>query len=252
MDPTQAYSADRSLKGKLRRRYARLVHRRPARLDLDGPVVSFTFDDAPDSAATEGARILEDAGARGTFYVCAGLHGQDGPMGRYADRGQIARIARRGHEIACHTFSHLDCGQASAAAIAADAARNAEVLTRAGFPPRHFAWPYGDVSPRGKRVLGDRYGSLRALHPGLVEDGVDLNQLPAVGIEGDSGEAVARAWIDRAADRGAWLILYTHDVRAAPSPWGCKPDALARLAAHARARGAAIRTVGQVLTEGEP
>lgn len=252
MDPTQAYSADRSLKGKLRRRYARLVHRRPARLDLDGPVVSFTFDDAPDSAATEGARILEDAGARGTFYVCAGLHGQDGPMGRYADRGQIARIARRGHEIACHTFSHLDCGQASAAAIAADAARNAVVLTRAGFPPRHFAWPYGDVSPRGKRALAGRYGSLRALHPGLVEDGVDLNQLPAVGIEGDSGEAVARAWIDRAVDRGAWLVLYTHDVRAAPSPWGCRPDALARLAAHARARGAAIRTVGQVLTEGEP
>ena len=96
MDPAQAYSADRSLKGKLRRRYARLVHRRPARLNLDGPVVSFTFDDAPDSAATEGARILEDADARGTFYICAGLHGQDGPMGRYADRGQIARIARRG------------------------------------------------------------------------------------------------------------------------------------------------------------
>lgn len=243
----QAYSADRSLKGKLRRRVARLTHRRPGRLELDGPVVSFTFDDAPDSAVLDGAAILEEAGARGTFYVCAGLFGQSGPMGRYADRGQIAVAAGRGHEVGCHTFGHLDCGRADAATIAAEADRNAGVLTGAGFPPRHFAWPYGDVSPAGKRALDGRYGSLRALHPGLVESGSDLNQLPAVGIEGPDGEAVARAWIERAVSARAWLILYTHDVRDPASPWGCTPAALRRLVACAQARGAAVRTVGAVL-----
>ena len=67
------------------------------------------------------------------------------------------------------------------------------------------------------------------------------------GREGPDGEALARQWIDRAVSENAWLILYTHDVREAPSPWGCTPDALSRLIAHARATGCDIRTVGEVL-----
>lgn len=251
MDVAAAYSADRSLKGKLRRRVARLRRRRPARLGLQRPVISFTFDDAPDSAVLDGAAILEEAGVRGTYYICAGLYGQQGPMGRYADRDQIAALAARGHEIGCHTYGHLDCGRADAATIAAEADRNAAVLTAAGFGPRHFAWPYGDVSTAGKQALQDRYGSMRALHPGLVRDGADLNQLPAVGVEGPEGEARARAWIDRAVAARAWLILYTHDVREGASPWGCTPGALRRLVAAAQARGADIRPVGAVL-EGSP
>ena len=33
------------------------------------PMVTFTFDDVPASACERGARILEQHGARGTFYV---------------------------------------------------------------------------------------------------------------------------------------------------------------------------------------
>lgn len=245
-----AYRADPSLKGKLRRRLARLTHRRPARLALDGPVVSFTFDDAPESAVEAGATILEAAGARGTYYLCAGLMGQDGPMGRFADAGQAARLADAGHEIACHTFSHLDCGRATGAEIGADADRNADALAELAPRVRHFAYPYGDVSPRAKAALHARYGSLRGLHKGLVRDGSDLNQLPAVGIEGEDGEAVAAAWIDRAAAERAWLILYTHDVRETPSPFGCTPGALERLVERARGAGARIETVGGLLNGG--
>lgn len=44
-----------------------------ARRDIktDIPLVSFTFDDVPDSALYEGARILERYDARGTFYIAA-------------------------------------------------------------------------------------------------------------------------------------------------------------------------------------
>ena len=82
-----------------------------------------------------------------------------------------------------------------------------------------------------------RVSSLRGVHKGLVHDGADLNQLPAVGIEGEEGEANARRWIDRAVAENAWLILFTHDVRENPSAWGCTPGALDRLAAHARSHG---------------
>ena len=243
----QPYSADRSLGGKLRRRYARLTHRRPARLNLIRPVVSFTFDDIPASAAEVGASVLEAHDARGTFYVCTGLADQEGHMGRFANAGEVRGLAARGHEVACHTRDHIDCHRASDEALLADTADNVAALTVLGAAPRHFAFPYGEVSPHAKALLAPRYGSLRGVHAGMVHEGSDLNQLPAVGIEGEDGETVARRWIDRAVDENAWLILFTHDVRENPSAWGCTPAALDRLAAHARAAGCDIRTVGEVL-----
>ena len=68
----EAYSADRSLKGKLRRRLAKLAVRRPATVALDRPMVSFCFDDAPATAADAGAALLEAGGLRGTYFICAG------------------------------------------------------------------------------------------------------------------------------------------------------------------------------------
>ncbi|MBQ1541007.1 polysaccharide deacetylase [Caulobacter sp. CCUG 60055] len=248
MDAGQAYSADRSLKGKLRRRLSRWIARRPARVRLERPMVSFTFDDAPATAFETGAALLEAVGARGTFYVSAGLAGTDGPMGPIARREAVERAMAAGHDIACHTFSHLDCGRATAAEIADDAGRSRATLVEWGAPAAAtFAYPYGDVSPRAKRVLAGRYGLLRGLHHGLIEDGVDLNQAPAVGVEGADGEAVAARWIETAAARRGWLILYTHDVCETPSAWGCTPAALARLIAAASARGLDIVTAAEGL-----
>ena len=247
--PVAAYSADRSLKGKLRRRVVRLQHRRPLARAPQGPVVSFSFDDIPASAAAAGAEVLEAAGARGAFYVCAGLYDREGPMGRFAGAAAVADLARRGHEIGCHTHGHIDCGQADGGAIAADVDRNAAALAALGVTATSFAYPYGDVSLAAKQALSGRFGSLRALHKGLVRPGSDLNQLPAVGVEGADGEALAARWIDRALAAKAWLILYTHDVAERPSPWGCTPGTLARLVARARDGGARVLTVGEALAE---
>src|SRR5690606_1805972 len=133
------------------------------RSTIDRPILSITFDDAPVTAVQTGAAILEANGARGTYYVCAGLEGRGGPMGDYSDREAYASLAQRGHELACHTFSHLDCGKANARAIQADVARNRRAMDASGLATRHFAYPYGDVSPAAKRVLQDDFGSLRAL-----------------------------------------------------------------------------------------
>jgi hypothetical protein len=51
--------------------------------------------------------------------------------------------------------------------------------------------------------------------------------------------------MDRAAKQSAWLILYTHDVAEAPSPWGCTPGTLARLAARARSEAFDVVTMAQ-------
>jgi len=238
------YRPDLSLKGKLRRRIVRLQHRRPVRPPRVGPMMSFCFDDVTQTAFSVGAKVLESRGLRGSFFVCAGLLGETGHMGAYATRDQVVRAAEAGHEIGCHTYSHLDCGQAKATDIARDLDRNSHALEGLSLPPpTTFAYPFGDVSAGAKRITGDRFRLCRALHHGVIGPGADLNQAPAVGIEGEDGEAIARRWMQAAARHGAWLILYTHILGTAASEFGCSVETFTRLVDEAIAGGFDIVTV---------
>jgi peptidoglycan/xylan/chitin deacetylase (PgdA/CDA1 family) len=240
-----AYHADTSWRAKLRRRTVRLSSRRPARAPRR-PMLSFAFDDVPASAAVTGAEILGRRGLKASYYVAAALAGTDAPTGRMACADAVRRLAEAGHEVGCHTYSHLDCGQASAHDAVEDVARNAETLTAWGLPrPTTFAYPYGDVAPATKRALAGRFDLMRALHQGLITAGADLNQAPSVGVEGPQGEALALRWLDRLAERPAWLILTTHDVAEQPSEWGCTPATLARLIDVALANGIEVVTVAE-------
>jgi peptidoglycan/xylan/chitin deacetylase (PgdA/CDA1 family) len=240
-----AYHADSSWRGKVRRRTVRLAARRPARAPRR-PMLSFAFDDVPASAAQVGAEILEARGLKATYYVAAALAGTEAATGRMACAEAVQRLAAAGHEIGCHTYSHLDCGQAAARDAVEDVALNAQTLARWGLPrPTTFAYPFGDVAPATKRALAGRFNLMRAMHAGLVTGGSDLNQAPSVGVEGAEGEALALRWLDRLAARPAWLILTTHDVADQPSAWGCTPATLARLADAALAAGVEVVTVAE-------
>ena len=219
--------------------------RRPARRGPAQALVSFTFDDAPQSAASVAAPILENASFRGVFYLAAGYaEGADGPIAPYADWSAIKALAAAGHEIGCHTFAHRNCAVIGPREAAAEAERNAEAFRSHGLAAAtSFAFPFGDVSAAAKSALAHRFSLLRATHPGLLTRGGDLNQAPSVAIEGPDAAAVARRWLDRAVAERAWLILYTHDVTERPSPYGCTPSAFAQVVERVAELGLEVVTV---------
>jgi peptidoglycan/xylan/chitin deacetylase (PgdA/CDA1 family) len=240
------YRPDMSLKGKLRRRIVRLQHRRPARGRLTRTMVSFAFDDAPASAITVGGAILESYGQRGTYFISASLAGEQGHMGPYASRAQIIEASHKGHEIACHTYSHLDCAQADGDAVTRDIARNSATLVEWGAPePTTFAYPFGDVSAPAKVAASQRFVFSRALHRGVINTGSDLNQAPSIGIEGAGGEALARRWMDKAHDQLGWVILFTHGVEPDHTTFGATVDGFSRLVGEAVAREFDIVTIAE-------
>lgn len=249
-DATWVYAPTETVIDKVRRKVARFVAQKPARFAFDRPTLSISFDDAPVSAVRAGAEILEAAGVRGTFYISAGLCGRDSPMGEYAGMDEVLRVAAAGHEIGCHSYSHLDCGRSPADVIACDVDLNAATLAEHGLTTETFAYPYGEISPTAKRVLGDRFQALRTVNAGLVAGDADLAGLPGVGIEGPGGEAKARKWLDKAKGKNGWVILFTHDVRSEPSQWGCTPQVLEGLVKDALADGFQILPVRDVLTLG--
>ncbi len=239
------YQPDMGPLGKVRRRLVQVYARRPAPASPGRGMVSFTFDDAPASSVHEGAPVLEARGLKGTWYIAAGLCGATAHLGRYATRDEVAGLHGRGHEIGCHTYSHMDCTQQAPRDFSADIDRNKAALGELGCETRTMAYPFGEVDFAAKRELGRRFALARTARAGLVRRGSDLAQAPSVGLQGPDGESVALRWLARAAAARAWLILFTHDVQAEPTGWGCTPGALARVADAARAAGLEVVTAAE-------
>jgi hypothetical protein len=76
----------------IQRRLARWLGRRPFRMP-DGPaIVSFTFDDFPRSALSQGGRILERYACAGTYYTSLGLAGQTTVTGEIFEHGDLEKL----------------------------------------------------------------------------------------------------------------------------------------------------------------
>jgi peptidoglycan/xylan/chitin deacetylase (PgdA/CDA1 family) len=215
---------------------ARLSHRmamhlriEPFLLRNETPMVSFTFDDVPKSAATVGAAILEQHDVHGTFYVIGSQVGTSSPLWDMVDGEDVVALHRRGHEIACHTFSHQRACDLSAATLNAEIERNQHYLRSLDSSIRidNFAYPFGYGSFVRKRQLKAVFKSCRSIVPGVNSGTVDLQFLRAMPLidRRIDRDGIERAF-DQAQTHNGWLIFYTHDVADEPSPYGCSPSLL--------------------------
>lgn len=147
------------LKARVGNRLARHLRVALAKLNNSGPMVSFTFDGAPISAAKVGADMLERYDARGTFYIAGGL--VDAWSGNWTgvSAEDIVSLHRRGHEIACHTFSHTRMTDLTATAMAAELGKNRSYLLGldSSIKIENFAHPYGTGGRCCGRVSSARH-----------------------------------------------------------------------------------------------
>jgi peptidoglycan/xylan/chitin deacetylase (PgdA/CDA1 family) len=213
-------------------------------------MVSFTFDDAPDSAAGEGASLLEAHGGRGTYYIAGSLINQPGDYWRGLSNDAIVRLHRAGHEIACHTFSHQSSAKLDEATMAREIERNRSHFRRidSSIKLENFAYPYGIASFWRKPQLTKAFRSARGILPGVNRDVIDLQFLrasPLVNYEIDA--AGVDGYFDEAVASGGWLIFYGHDVVDAPSPYGCTPHLMRHALEAAGKHDMPIVTVAEAL-----
>jgi peptidoglycan/xylan/chitin deacetylase (PgdA/CDA1 family) len=233
--------AKRSVRDRLTRRWTFDSVRNRA----SAPLVSFSFDDFPRSAAKLGAQILRDFGVKGTYFVAGGRAGLrlDG-LDQFVDE-DLVDVAANGHEIGCHTFGHLRLPGASPAAIKDDLLRNAEFVDRVlgGYTMSSFAYPYGDVSVPTKLLMGRLFPTCRGIWFGANKHRIDRRQLRAVSLERSFDTARISAVLDDAQASGGWVIFFTHDISDNPSPYGCEPIRFSRVLNDVVSRGIEILTI---------
>lgn len=240
----------RSHLGRMRNFILTALYRRVVALGDLGPVVTFTFDDFPQSAVTNGASILESHQARATFYTAMGLMNSKNRLGRQFSNADLHSLVERGHEVAMHGFSHISARRVPCAEFLADVKRCEHTLTECvhSGASHNFAYPYGEATLRTKRRLGPLTKSSRGTVPGFNGPGVDLNLLRANFLYGDISQLDrAQQLIRENQARHSWLIFYSHDVTGTPSPFGCTPALLEQTVSFALKCGARVLTVAEVV-----
>lgn len=239
----------RSRVGDLRRRFLCNAHKRSVPIEGVGPVVSICFDDFPRTAYTTGGSILKCFGVRGTYYAAPGLMNTSNALGDQLCSKDIESLLADGHELGSHTFSHTSCRRVSRIAFEEDALRGQDALQRM---TRHqvdsFSYPYGHVSLDLKKGLGRQMASCRSIYGGINAPLADLNLLLANSLYGDLDQyPAAEALLYETKRQRGWIIFYTHDVRREPSAFGCTPELLDNVIAHALGIGLPILPVGEVV-----
>lgn len=241
-----------SIRHKLERRLARHLAKRPLAMQNSRALVSFTFDDVPQSACLEGRDTLERQGCRGTYYVCGGFTDTIAAGLPMHSRADLLNLLERGHEIGCHGYRHLDYQTLTADEIATDLARNRSFFTELGCAAKveNFAYPYGCVSPSVKSVIGRGFSSARGVWRGLNAARADLALLRAEPLYQHLWtQSALAALIDQNARRKGWLIFFTHGVVDQPDQFGCQPSLLDFAVRTAQASGARVLPVNQALRQ---
>src|SRR5579863_8914009 len=236
------------LHSKLAQELARWTARRTVPFRLDSSVLSITFDDFPRSALDCGGRILEARGLAGTYYTSFGLANTQTPSGMVGGLADLAACVERGHEIACHTYDHLDCIDATSSDLVESLLHNQAVAHSLGLPPlRHFAYPFGRHGIGAKKTVMHHYSSARSILRGVNRKNVDLSLLKSVPLYDRPGRPKLTQYLDNLASLPGWLILYTHDVSQRPSFYGCTPHELDGAIARALELGISVLPVGAVV-----
>jgi peptidoglycan/xylan/chitin deacetylase (PgdA/CDA1 family) len=141
---------------RLRRRLLgyELVYRR----DVPDGRIALTFDDGPSEWTPPILDALQAHGARATFFL----------LGEHVLRLPeiAARIARDGHEVACHGFDHADLALLPSETVRGKLGRAQEAISSAtGVRPRLFRPPFATSSARVARAA-----AAVSLEPTILRD----------------------------------------------------------------------------------
>jgi peptidoglycan/xylan/chitin deacetylase (PgdA/CDA1 family) len=215
-------------------------HALPSR--ATAPVVSFSFDDFPRSAAREGAQILREFGVKGTYFVAGARAGKHLDEVDQFTKDDLLAVAEAGHEIGCHTFGHIRLPSASHAEITDDLLRNQEFVRQVlgDYTMCSFAYPDGDVSITTKALVGRWFPICRGIWGGVNHRRIDFMQLKAVSLGRSFDRGHVEKILDDARETNGWVIFFTHDISDNPSPYGCRPGQLAGMLQSAMDRGIEI------------
>lgn len=234
---------------KIRRNIAKKVVNRKTTLNLSEAIISFTFDDVPNSAFTEGAAILRKFGYNGTYYVALSLFEEGRPCSSNFNSQHLNEVIKEGSELACHTYGHLNYYHSNDNQIIADLEKNqdkiAELIPNYKFT--NFSYPYGAQTISARRIVKDKFISARGVQSGINHNNIDLIDLKAHQLGSHMKLDDFKGIIDQAIKLKGWLIFFTHEIKETPKEFDCTPALLQGVADYCSKKCISVLTIEKAM-----
>lgn len=157
--------------------------------------ISYTYDDGMKEHYTLVAPEMEKRNFHGTFWVNGNAVGKDA---YYATWPELREMARAGHEISNHSWSHANLTRITPDEVKIEVAKNDSIiLAETGKPSHTFCYPYNAVNDAVVRIASEN------------RVGTRLRQY-AIGTKSTPEEL--SGWINRLLDQTEWGIAMIHGI----------------------------------------
>ena len=219
-------------------------------MQSDTPLISFTFDDFPQTSLSIGAQILNNYDFKGTYYTALGLRDTTSVLGKICSTEDIKKAAADGHELGCHTYSHVDTWKEKSNEFESSLIDNQREIKEIlpGYEFKSFAYPKGNCTPATKLIAEKYYACSRGGRGQTYNcRSVDLNNLKAYFLEKRLGyniNAVSEVIDNTCRERG-WLIFGTHEICDDPSAYGYSTEYFEKVVDYTHRSGAKVLTVSK-------
>lgn len=208
----------------IKRLWANLTYTDQIDMHLDRPLVSFTFDDAPRSAFNEAREILEKYNCHGTYYVSLGFLNQDNGI-TYSSQ-DLRNAWENGHELACHTKTHIDISKSNIAEFKESVTQNNLQIQKiiSGYNFKNFSYPFGSQTVSSKMYLSGLFKSARGNRSGINHGSIDRLNLKTIRLyENLESPDHIQSILNEAVRTNGWIVFYTHGVENGYIEDGCSP-----------------------------
>ena len=190
------------------------------------PLVSVTFDDGWESIYTTAFPLLQKYGIRSTQYIISGELKEK----EYMSVAQIKAMQQNGHDVACHSVSHVDLVIQTDDELTAQLKDCKDTLSKVFGQINDFASPYGSANDKTRKEISKYFRTQRNT-VGDISDNIsdaDVNtaknfnqyDIIATTIRRDTSVAQIKQLLDYATKNNAWVVLTYHQIDDGASQYG--------------------------------
>ncbi|MET1087435.1 MAG: polysaccharide deacetylase family protein [Arthrobacter sp.] len=182
---------------------------KPGPLRWDRPMVSITFDDGWQSVHDRALPLLNKYGFRSTQYVNASSIETPGFM----TAEEVQQLHAAGHEIAAHSYEHVDLTSISPDRLDEELRKCKEALADAGLDTADLAFPFGRSDPQVDWYASKYFDTMRGTDEGInTRQNLKPHDLLVFYVTDETKpENLAEALAETSRVNG-WLILVYHQI----------------------------------------
>ena len=185
-------------------------------LRWDQPMVSISFDDGWQSIYDHALPLMDEHGFRSTQYVNpSSLETPD-----FMTAAEVRQMHEAGHEIAAHSYEHVDLTSIGADRLEEQMRQGDEMLEEAGLGTDNLAPPYGRSDPQVDWHASKYFDIVRSTKHGInTRQNLDTHDLKVYYVTNETTQDELAAALAETSRANGWLILVYHQVADPDSSW---------------------------------